>query len=131
MHIHVHVQSHYLLKPAVHSTYPITIVSTTVHSIVHYRATAHIQYTPTCNYRVSTTFHESPAEVGAGAISQLPYRGLGPVLVGSVHGSQSKVQVHLSVVGHQRQPITLLHCAHACVCVCGEGETVISDQRVL
>ena len=58
-----------------------------------------------------STFDKATTEVGAGAITEFLNESLGLVLVGSVHDRQTKVEVDLSVIRHQRQTITLLHCS--------------------
>ena len=60
----------------------------------------------------SPTFHQSATQVGAGAVRQALYRVLGPLLVCLVHSSEAKVQVDLSVIGDQREAVTLLHCVY-------------------
>lgn len=56
------------------------------------------------------TFHQSPTEVGAGAISDGLYEQLRLILVCLSHASEAKLQCHPRVIGHQTETITLLHC---------------------
>ena len=56
------------------------------------------------------TFHEPSTEVGARAVLDGLHKSIGSLLVGLVHLGEVKTQLHLGVIGHKGETITLLYC---------------------